>query len=153
MSGQVGALAAVRCGTTTLIDHHSSSDAIAGSLTSLSDGVSLVGPRSVLCYGTTAHHGTEKARRAIEENERYALDCQQRDDSRFGAMIGAHASFSLDDESLEGCLELARQMGLGIHIHVAEDPQDGAVTRERFDCGLIERFQRVELFNLSLIHI
>jgi len=148
LSGQIGALAAVRCGTTTLIDHHSSSNAIAGSLTSLSDAISLVGPRSVLCYETTTHHGTEKACRAIEENERYALDCQQRYDSRFGAMIGAHASFSLDDSSLNGCLELARQMGLGIHIHVAEDPTDGAVTRERCDCGLIERFQRVGLFDI-----
>ena len=32
MSGQIGALAAVRCGTTTLIDHHASPNAIDGSL-------------------------------------------------------------------------------------------------------------------------
>ena len=32
VSGQIGALAAVRCGTTTLIDHHASPNAIDGSL-------------------------------------------------------------------------------------------------------------------------
>ena len=43
MSGTIGALAAIRCGTTTLIDHHASPNAIDGSLTSLENGIAAVG--------------------------------------------------------------------------------------------------------------
>src|SRR5262245_29022147 len=39
MSGLMGALAAVRCGTTTLIDHHASPNAIDGSLSALENGI------------------------------------------------------------------------------------------------------------------
>src|ERR1051325_1052863 len=39
MSGLIGALVAVRCGTTTLIDHHASPNAIDGSLSVLENGI------------------------------------------------------------------------------------------------------------------
>jgi len=42
-SGVVGALAALRCGTTTLIDHHASPDAIEGSLSELEGGIGQAG--------------------------------------------------------------------------------------------------------------
>ena len=70
-------------------------------------------------------------------------------------MVGAHASFTLDEESLAGCVELARRLGVGVHIHAAEDPVDERITRERFGCGLIERFQRAGLLDVparSLAH-
>src|SRR3990170_2763520 len=42
-SGIIGALAAVRCGTTTLVDHHASPESIAGSLSALEEGIAAVG--------------------------------------------------------------------------------------------------------------
>src|SRR5688572_17273572 len=53
VSGQIGALAALRCGTTTLIDHHASPNAIEGSLTALENGIATIGCRGVLCYEVT----------------------------------------------------------------------------------------------------
>jgi cytosine/adenosine deaminase-related metal-dependent hydrolase len=63
-------------------------------------------------------------------------------------MVGAHASFTMEDESLNSCVDLARRLGVGIHIHAAEDPVDERITRERFGCGLIERFQRAGLLEV-----
>ena len=62
--------------------------------------------------------------------------------------MGAHASFTLAEESLEGCVDLARRLGVGVHIHVAEDACDEWLTRKQFGCGLIERFRRVGLVDL-----
>src|SRR5688572_14475356 len=53
VSSQIGALAAVRCGTTTLIDHHASPNAIDGSLTAVENGIATIGCRGVLCYEVT----------------------------------------------------------------------------------------------------
>jgi putative selenium metabolism protein SsnA len=148
VSGQIGALAAIRCGTTTLIDHHASPNAIAGSLTALENGIATVGCRGALCYEVTDRNRPGEGRDGLDENERYARLCDQRTDGRFAAMVGAHASFTLEDDSLKGCVELARQLGVGIHIHAAEDPVDERITRERFGCGLVERFQHAGLLDI-----
>ena len=39
-------------------------------------------------------------------------------------------------------------LDVGVHIHAAEDPVDERITRERFGCGLIERFERVGLLDV-----
>ncbi len=148
MSGVVGALAAVRCGTTTLIDHHASPNAIGDSLSVLENGIAAVGCRGVLCYEVTDRNRPDEASTGLAENERYIRECQKRPDGRFAAMVGAHASFTLEEESLIGCVELARRLKTGVHIHAAEDPVDERITRERFGCGLIERFKRVGLLNV-----
>jgi cytosine/adenosine deaminase-related metal-dependent hydrolase len=45
-------------------------------------------------------------------------------------------------------VELTRELGVGVHIHAAEDPVDEQITRDRFRCGLIERFERVGLLEV-----
>src|SRR3954463_12127704 len=72
MSGQIGALAALRCGTTTLIDHHASPNAIDGSLNALENGIASVGCRGVLCYEVTDRNRATEGREGLAENERYA---------------------------------------------------------------------------------
>lgn len=147
-SGQIGALSALRCGTTTLIDHHASPQAIEGSLDSLEEGIASIGCRAVLCYETTDRNGPDEAARGLAENERYALKARQRGNGRFAAMVGAHASFTLSEKSLKACVDLGYRLGHGIHIHVAEDPVDERVTRETFGCGLLERFDRHGLLDM-----
>src|SRR3990172_5691022 len=61
-SGQIGALAALRCGTTTLIDHHAPPHAIDGSLPALERGIGAAGCRGVLCYEVTDRNRPDEAR-------------------------------------------------------------------------------------------
>lgn len=139
-SGQIGALAALCCGTTTLVDHHASPNAIEGSLAALEKGIAQVGCRGVLCYEVTDRNGKDESRLGLEENERYANACARY--GQFAPLVGAHASFTMEEESVAGCADLAKRLGVGVHIHVAEDPVDERITRDRFGCGLFERFQR-----------
>jgi putative selenium metabolism protein SsnA len=148
MSGRIGALAALRCGTTTLIDHHASPNAIEGSLSALDSGIATVGCRGVLCYEVTDRNRLGEAQAGLAENERYAKACGERGGGRFAAMVGAHASFTLEEDSLIACVHRARELGVGVHIHAAEDPVDAQITRDRFGCGLIERFERVGLLDV-----
>jgi cytosine/adenosine deaminase-related metal-dependent hydrolase len=48
-------------------------------------------------------------------------------------MVGAHASFTLENESLDGLAALAADSGTGVHIHVAEDAVDEEDSMKR--CG------------------
>lgn len=148
MSATIGSLDALRCGTTTLIDHHASPDAIDGSLGRLMRGVEQVGLRGVLCYEVTDRNGESGRVAGIDENRRFAEVCRGRPDGRFAAMMGAHASFTLSDEALG---EMARTPDLPLHIHLAEDPCDEAISRERYGASPVERLERHGLLGADAI--
>ncbi len=79
MSALIGALDAVRSGTTSLIDHHASPAAIEGSLDRIEAGMARAGVRGVLCYETTDRNGGEaEAARGLAENRRYMEKCRAR---------------------------------------------------------------------------
>src|SRR5687768_15435709 len=92
-SAMLGALEALQCGTTAIIDHHESPNAIEGSLDVIADACTEVGVRVSCAYGVTDRHGADGARRGLAENERYL--------SAGGVgMVGIHAAFTCTDETL-----------------------------------------------------
>lgn len=124
-SAEVMLVDAIKHGTTTLIDHHASPNAIDGSLDVISDAVEKSGLRAVLCYEVTDRDGTDKAQAGIRENVRF-LDRNKigrSSDSRVAGTFGMHASLTLSDETLDACREAAPE-GEGFHIHVAEHEAD-----------------------------
>ncbi len=174
MSATIGALDALHCGTTTLIDHHASPDCIAGSLDLIEQGIAAVGLRGVLCYETTDRNGEAGAAAGLDENRRYLekrrkvkksksqnVEESNRQDAAspagaggsgsgpavepenlFAGMVGAHAPFTLSDDSLRACADLAAEFETGVHIHVAEDPCDDHICRRQYGAPLIDRLQR-----------
>ncbi len=116
-SAMLGALEALECGTTAIVDHHESPNAIDGSLDVIAEACADVGVRVVCAYGVTDRHGPEGSRRGLAENERFL-----RDGGR--GMVGVHAAFTCRDATLEAAAALAADLGVGVHIHVAEGPID-----------------------------
>ncbi|MBC8106422.1 MAG: amidohydrolase family protein [Anaerolineae bacterium] len=141
-SARIGAIEALRCGTTTLIDHHASPNAIDGSLDQIERGIESVGLRGVLCYETTDRNGRDGRDAGVAENRRYLTKCAARNDGKFAGLVGAHAAFTLEDESLEALEELAEEFQVGVHIHVAEDPCDEAACTRDHQVALIERLHQ-----------
>jgi len=137
-SARVGCLDAVRCGTTTLIDHHASPNCITGSLDAVERGAGDIGVRIVQCYETTDRHGPEGARQGLEENRRYLEKCARRRDGRYAALVGAHAAFTLERQTLGELGALADAFDTGVHIHVAEDACDEQESRRRFGMSLLD---------------
>jgi putative selenium metabolism protein SsnA len=115
---------AIRHGTTTLIDHHASPNAIAGSLDAIAEAVQEAGVRACLCYEVTDRDGPERAQAGIRENVRFANSPFVIRHSLLAATLGLHASLTLSDETLADCVAAARESGLGFHIHAAEDVAD-----------------------------
>lgn len=118
-SALLGATEALMCGTTAIVDHHESPNAIEGSLDAIAEACAEVGVRVVCAYGVTDRHGPDGARRGLAENERFL---------RAGGrgLVGVHAAFTCSDATLEAAAGLAADLGVGVHIHVAEGPEDHA---------------------------
>jgi len=117
-SAKLGALEALSVGCTAMVDHHESPRAIDGSLDVIAAACAEVGIRVSCAYGVTDRHGPEGAIAGLAENERY-LKAGGR------GMVGVHAAFTCTDDTLAAAAQLASDLGVGVHIHVAEGPEDG----------------------------
>jgi putative selenium metabolism protein SsnA len=144
-SAMVGAVEAVRAGTTTIVDHHASPNAIHGSLDIVREAFGVVGVRGVLCYEVTDRGGLRRRDAGLAENDRFLS--ATRTDPHFRGLVGAHASFTLRDTSLAALGDLARYHRAGIHLHVAEAKDDEERTRRAHGCGIIDRLERHGLLN------
>jgi cytosine/adenosine deaminase-related metal-dependent hydrolase len=116
-SAMLGAVEALQCGTTAIVDHHESPNCIDGSLDLIAAACAEVGVRTNLSYGVTDRHGVDGALRGLAENERFLR-------SGGRGMVGVHAAFTCADTTLQRAAELAVDLGVGVHIHVAEGPDD-----------------------------
>ena len=155
-SAKLGALEALESGTTCIIDHHESPNAIEGSLDVIAQACAEVGVRVSCAYGVTDRHPgdgsipienqpnadtrptkmTNAAKRGLQENERF-LKAGGR------GYVGAHAAFTCADETLEAVAGLASDLGVGVHVHVAEGPADA-------DAGA--RWEKLARENWLLVH-
>jgi cytosine/adenosine deaminase-related metal-dependent hydrolase len=118
-SAALGALEALERGTTSIVDHHSSPSAIDGSLDVVHDACREVGVRISTCYEVTDRGGPDRAQAGLAENERYIRS--HPDQANY---VGAHACLTLSDATLEAVAGMAADLGVGVHIHVAEGAAD-----------------------------
>lgn len=134
---------AIRHGTTTLIDHHASPNAIDGSLDRIAEAVEASGLRAVLCYEVTDRDGPEKSRAGIRENIRFLARASKERlaGGRIAATFGLHASLSLEDDTLDTCRTQAPE-GTGFHIHVAEHVSDQDDSLARTGRRVVDRLDR-----------
>lgn len=134
LSALAGSWDAVRCGTTLIFDHHASLACVGGSLDLIEKGIGEVGLRGCLCYETTDRGGKGQRDMTLQENERYLQKIADGPHSaipRFGGMVGAHASFTLEERTLELLSGICSRMDAGLHIHLAEGTTDREVSQDR----------------------
>ena len=141
-SALLGYIQAVKQGTTTIVDHHASPSYIAGSLDLIENAARELGVRSSLCYEITDRNSNEEASSGIKENERFIKKCQQSGDDLVNGLVGLHASFTLSDDSLTQANQLITDYNTGVHIHVAEGPDDGEHARKKFQSTVVERLNK-----------
>lgn len=125
-------------GTTTLIDHHASPNAIHDSLDQIADAVEQAGVRACLCYEVSDRDGPERAQEGIDENVRFLDAVKKRDTPLLAATFGLHASLTLSKETLAACVAAAPQ-GAGFHIHAAEGLADQEDSLKKSGKRVIER--------------
>jgi putative selenium metabolism protein SsnA len=139
LSALVGAVEAARAGTTTIIDHHASPEAIQGSLDLVADGIEGAGLRGAVCYEVTDRHGTARGRDGIAENVRFARGNRR---PHVRGMMGAHASFTIGPETMEALAAEAARVQAPVHIHLAEDRVDEEDALDRYGMRTVHRLVR-----------
>ena len=139
LSASIPLLECIRNGTTAIIDHHASPSHRDGSLDQIEAAVRQAGLRASLCYEVSDRN---QAGGGIAENERF-IKKVGKGDGQIAAMMGLHASFTVSDETVERCVGIARQAGVGCHIHVAEDAADREDALSKYGMPTVERLHKL----------
>ncbi|GAB6137877.1 putative aminohydrolase SsnA [Halanaerobaculum tunisiense] len=138
-------LEGIKQGTTTVFDHHASYGQIDGSLDIIADAVKETGIRANLSYEISDRHGSEKAQKALRENERFIKKLEE-EDPYLGGTIGLHASFTLEDETLEQVAALSQELQAPVHIHTAEGWADVADSQKKGFVGVVDRLDKYNIW-------
>ena len=146
-SALLGYLQAVKHGTTTIIDHHASPSYISGSLNLLEKAAREINVRSNLCYEVTDRNDHEGAIEGLKENEEFIKKHHNNQDKLVTGLLGLHASFTLEDTTLELAKEIINKYDTGVHIHVAEGKADVEHTKNNYNMTPVERLDKFELLN------
>ena len=134
-SALVTAIACAKNGVTFCIDHHASPNAIPGSLEVIAKAFDKVGVGHLLCYEITDRDGLGKAKEGLEETERYISGGGQ-------GLVGLHASFTVGEDTLAKAVALAKKLGSGIHVHVAEGTLDQEDSQAKYGMRVVERLKK-----------
>jgi putative selenium metabolism protein SsnA len=135
LSAASGAIDLVRNGTTTIVDHHASQVNIDGSLTAVAEPLRETGLRFNLCFEVSDRDGEAARDAGLSENDSFSGE----DETLARASIGLHASFTLEDGTLERAAGLAADHEVGCHIHAAEDVADVEDSLRRSGKRVVER--------------
>ena len=141
LSAQLPLIDCIRNGTTTVIDHHASPSMRDGSLDLIEKAVRQAGIRASLCYEVSDRNTPGGG---AAENERF-IKKVGKGDGQIAAMMGLHASFTLSDATLEQCVGIARDAGVGCHIHVAEDATDREDSLAKYNMPPVKRLDKLGL--------
>ncbi|MCB9837913.1 MAG: amidohydrolase family protein [Phycisphaeraceae bacterium] len=128
---QAVAIDALRSGVTFIIDHHASPNCAEGSLHAIAEVLDGAGLGHLLCYELSDRDGPDRRDAGLRETGAY-LESHQ-------GLVGLHASFTVSTALLTAAVEMAREFGTGLHIHVAEDEIDQEFCQDNHNCRVVER--------------
>ncbi len=109
---QLGLAEMIENGITSVADHYFAMDEVA-------QAIEQSGIRANLSWAIFGHEGQAK----IDRTSQFIETWQGKADGRITAWLGPHAPYTTTPEFLRLCAVRAKELGVGIHIHVSETPE------------------------------
>ena len=147
-STKMAAIESIKSGVTYIVDHHSSPNSAKDSLKTISEELENFNIRNLLCFETTDRNGDKLRDEGFDENINF-LNTHSSINSK--SLLGLHASFTLDDESLAKASQLVKDHNWGVHVHLCEDISDVVLSKEKYSGRPMQRFSNYNLLNKKSI--
>ncbi|MFF1697331.1 amidohydrolase [Streptomyces sp. NPDC058257] len=130
----------IRGGVTTFADHYFAMDTVA-------DVVDRSGLRANLGAAFFSSQGPEGRAASLE----FALRQRGAADGRITTSLAPHAPYTVDDTDLAATAELAREHGLMVHLHAAENRAQTDHSLDRHGRTPIETLHRTGLLDVDVL--
>lgn len=135
----LGCLEMLKSGTTCFADMYFYEDAVARA-------VSESGLRAVLAEGIIGAEDKMRGEKMLNASVSFAKAFNGYADGRVKAMLGPHAAYSCSPELLMKVRDEASELGVGVHIHLAESAELFKEYEKRYSCGEVEFLDRLGFF-------
>ncbi len=132
----LGCLEMVKNGITCFADMYFSEPEVA-------EAVDKAGLRAVLASGVIEAGDKERGKEMFKQAVGFAERYQGYANGRVTTFLGPHTVFTCDEELLGKVREKASQMGVGIHIHVAESEEMAQKARKEFGFSEVELLEKL----------
>lgn len=142
-SAEMAAMESIKNGVTCIFDHHASPRNTIGSLDVIGDVLRKRKLNGVLAFETSDRNGELLKTESIIENSS-RID---QDDPEIKYLFGLHASFTLNNDTLQTVSNFINDYDLGIHIHLCEDPADRKISKDKFSNLPLSRLIKYNLLN------
>ncbi|MEW5954505.1 MAG: amidohydrolase [Bacillota bacterium] len=132
----------IRSGTTTFADMYFAMDRVAGA-------VEKSGLRASLCRGMIGVG--PNGEQALEESREFVEQWHGGAGGRVTAMFGPHAPYTCPPEYLKRVMNLAGQLNVGIHIHLAETGTEVENIKKQYGTTPIQLMENTGLFEYPVL--
>ena len=104
------------------------------------------GLRGVVAWCITDTSIKDKIIRTREYHEKYNYE-----GSKIKVYVSAHAPYSCGPETIQLCVDLAKELNTGIHIHLSETLQEDKIIRERYGKTGTEYLNDLHVFDVPVV--
>jgi len=136
----LGCLEMLKSGTTCFADMYFHEDMVA-------KAVSESGLRAVLTEGIIESGSKTRGEKMLKASVSFAKSFDGYANGRVKAMLGPHAAYSCSPELLTKVRDKASELGVGIHIHLAESEELFKEHAEKYGCSEVEFLDGLGLFS------
>jgi len=140
----LGCLEMLKSGTTCFADMYFYEDAVARA-------VSESGLRAVLAEGIIEAGDKAKGEKMLNASVNFAKSFDGYADGRVKTMLGPHAAYSCSPELLTKVRDKALELGVGVHIHLAESSELFKEFEEKYGCSEVEFLDRLGFFGVNVL--
>lgn len=136
----LGLAESIQAGVTCVADHYFYMDQVA-------EAVRDAGMRANLVWAVFGHEGPEKLEATVDFVKRW----QGEADGRITTWLGPHAPYTTGPEFLKLCARRAKELEVGIHIHVSETAEQVALSRHLYGITPVRMLYETGILDLPTI--
>lgn len=129
----------IKSGTTTCNDMYFGMDKTI-------EAIEATGMRAVIAWCITDDSIRDKVERTREYAQKY-----NNKDSRIKIYASAHAPYTCNPDTMKLCVDLAKELNTGLHIHLAETLDEDTTIRERYDKSSTEYLADLDVFDVPVV--
>jgi len=140
----LGCLEMIKSGTTCFADMYFYEDAVA-------EAVEKSGMRAVLAPGIIEAGNERLGEKMLKEAIKIAREYHGRADGRIHIRLGPHTAYTCSPELLKKTREVASELKIGLHIHLAESRSMAEALRKNSGMSEVELLEKVDLLKPDVL--
>ena len=111
------------------------------------EAIEVTGLRAIVAWSIT----DDSIRDKIEKTREYAKRYNDDENSRITVFTSPHAPYSCNPDTIKLCVDLAKELKTGLHIHLAETLNEVKIVKDRYGKSATEYLADLDVFDVPVV--